>query len=57
MINIFMSKDAHVQKILAELGLTDEPQLSPEQEEILKTALDPQEQELADILKLFQSEE
>lgn len=46
-------KDAHVQKILAELGLKDEPDLSPEQEEILTTALDPNEQELADMLRIL----
>ncbi len=51
------SKDAHVQKILAELGLKDEPELSPEQEEILRTALDPEQQELADMLRILQRDE
>lgn len=46
-------KDAHVHKILAELGLKEEPELTPEQEEILRTALDPKEQELADILRVL----
>lgn len=47
-------KDAHVKKVLAELGLKDEPQLSPEQEELLKQALDPELQYQADIIKIFQ---
>lgn len=50
-------KDAQVQKILAELGLKDSPTLSPEQEEILKTALDPYEQELADMLRVLKNDE
>lgn len=52
-----MNKDAHVQKIMAELGLRDEPELSPEQEEILRTALDPDEQELANMLKVLKRED
>jgi len=46
-------KDATIQKVLAELGLKEEPELSPEQEELLKTALDPELQRLASIEKLF----
>jgi len=52
-----MNKDAHVHKIMAELGLKDEPELSPEQEELLKTALDPEEQELADMLKVLKKDD
>ncbi len=52
-----MNRDAHVQKILAELGLKDEPELTPEQEEVLRTALDPDEQELANMLKVLQRDE
>ena len=52
-----MNKDAHVQKILAELGFTEEPQLTPEQEEMFRLALDPEEQELADMLKVLTPDE
>jgi len=48
-----MKKDAYVYKVLSELGLTDEPELTPKQEEILQTALDPHEQELADMLRVL----
>ena len=47
------NKDAHVQKILAELGLKQEPKLTPEQEELLRRALDPEEQFLHDIKRIF----
>jgi hypothetical protein len=47
-------KDAAIKKVLAELGLKEEPELTPEQEELLKTALDPKEQELADMLRVLQ---
>jgi hypothetical protein len=47
------SKDSAVLKALAELGLKKEPQLTPDQEELLKQALDPEEQFLADVEKLF----
>lgn len=46
-------KDAAVLKALAELGLRQEIPLSPEQEQMLKQALDPHEQYLADIQALF----
>lgn len=46
-------KDAAVIKVLADIGMTDEPELSPEQEEQLKRALDPDEQFLYDVEKLF----
>lgn len=48
-----MNKDAHVLKALTELGLRKEVELSPEQEEILKIALDPHEQELDDMLRIL----
>ncbi len=50
-------KDAHIQKILAELGLKEEPELSPAQEEILKLALDPVEQELENMIKVLVKED
>ena len=50
------NKDAHVQKILAELGLKQEPELTPEQEELFRIALDPEEQFLHNVKKLFTKE-
>lgn len=47
------SKDAAVIKALAELGIHKQPDLSPEQEDMLKRALDPEEQFLHDVEKLF----
>lgn len=52
-----MSKDANVIKALAELGLRKEVELTPDQEEILKTALDPEEQELQDMLNILNHKE
>lgn len=46
-------KDAHVTKILADLGLKDQPELTPEQEEMLKRALDPELQFAHDIKRIF----
>lgn len=46
-------KDAAVIKALTQAGLRDDPQLSPEQEEMLKRALDPEEQFLHDVERLF----
>ena len=48
------AKDAKVTAILAELGLRDEPELTADQEETLRTALDPEEQALADMLRILQ---
>lgn len=48
-------KDAAVIKVLADIGYADEPELTPDQEEQLKRALDPDEQFLHDVEKLFQS--
>jgi hypothetical protein len=46
-------KDAAVTKVLSDIGFKDEPELTPEQEELLKRALDPEEQFLHDVEKLF----
>ena len=46
-------KDAAIEKILHELGHKSEPDLSPEQEEMLQRALDPEKQYLHDIERLF----
>lgn len=50
-------KDAAVLKALSELGLRDEPALTPDQEKLLQQALDPHEQYLEDILKIFNRSE
>ncbi len=50
------SKDAAVIKSLAELGLRKEVPLTPEQEQLLKQALDPYEQYLVDLQKIFTPE-
>lgn len=46
-------KDAAVEKVLADIGFREEPDLTPEQEEILQRALDPEEQFLYDVEQLF----
>jgi len=46
-------KDAAVEKVLSDIGIREEPDLTPEQEELLKRALDPEEQFLHDVEKLF----
>ena len=46
-------KDAKVIKALADLGLRPEEELTPDQEEMLKKALDPHEQFLDDVESLF----
>lgn len=50
-------KDAAVIKVLADIGAIDEPELTPEQEELLKRALDPEEQFLHDIKRLYVNED
>lgn len=45
--------DAKAQKALAELGLRSEVPLTPEQEQMLQRALDPEEQYLYDVERLF----
>lgn len=46
-------KQAAVIKILNDIGLAEEPVLSPEQEELLTRALDPEEEFLHSVKKLF----
>ncbi len=46
-------KDAAVIKVLNDIGYTEEPELSPEQEEMLKRACDPEQQFLYDVKNLF----
>ena len=46
-------KDCAVEKVLAELGLKDEPELSADQEEMLQRALDPEKEYLYQVEKLF----
>lgn len=49
-----MSKqDASVIKILTDLGLRKDPILTPDQEEVLKQATDPEEKFYADIVRVF----
>ena len=47
------SKDSAVWKALAELDLIPQPELTPEQEDQLARALDPELQRLKDIEDLF----
>jgi hypothetical protein len=49
----FTKRDAAVIKTLAELGAMECKELTPEEEEILRVALDPQEQFYQDIERLF----
>jgi len=42
-------------KALADLGLLDEPELTPEQEQLLLNALDPEEERLSNILDLYKT--
>lgn len=48
-----MKKDAAVIKALTLAGLRDEPELTLEQEDMLRRALDPEEQFLYDVERLF----
>ena len=50
-------KDAKVIKLLSCIGSENEPVLSPEQEEMLARALDPEKQFLHSVEKLFKSPE
>ncbi len=52
-----MNKDLEVIKALAELGLRKEAPLTLEQEKMLQLALDPNEQYLEDLLKIFKRTE
>ena len=49
------SKDAHVIKILADLDLKESPPLSPEEEQLLQQALDPELDFLNQVETLFQN--
>ena len=46
-------KDAAIIKVLSDVGYTDEPELTPEQEEQFERALDPEKQFLHDVERLF----
>lgn len=49
-----MSKqNAAIIKVLHDVNWTQSPKLTPEQEQMFKQAIDPEEQYLADIEKLF----
>lgn len=48
-----MKKDAAVIKALTQAGIRPEQELTPEQEEILQRALDPEKQYFYDIEQLF----
>lgn len=50
-------KDAKVIKALADLGLHPEATLSPEEEDMLRKAMDPHEQFLDDVEALFKQEQ
>jgi len=51
-----MSKqDAAITKVLSDLGIIEEPTLSPEQEDMLARALDPEKEFLHSVEKLFNS--
>lgn len=52
-----MKKDAAVEKILHELGLKQEPELTPEQEELYNRATNPEEQFFYDVERLFASKD
>ena len=51
------NKDALITKTLAELGLRKEPELTPEQEEMLQRAKNPDDFFLDDVERLFRREE
>jgi len=50
-------KDLTIIKVLSDLGLRSEPELSPEQEDMLQRALDPELQFIHDVQKLFKKDE
>lgn len=47
-------KDAATLKVLADLGLSKENPLTPEQERLIKGVLDPTEGLLQDVRRIFQ---
>lgn len=50
-------KEAAIIKVLNDVGQVEEPVLSPEQEQMLTRALDPEAEFLHCIKKLFKSED
>ena len=50
-------KDCAVEKVLAELGLRDEPKLSAEEEEMLQRALDPEKEFLYQVEQLYKKDD
>lgn len=48
-------KDAAVIKALAELGIREDPELSPEEELLLKRALDPEEDFYSNVEQVFKT--
>jgi len=46
-------KDAAITKVLSDLGYEEEPTLSPEQEEMLDRALDPEKEFMHSVERLF----
>lgn len=52
-----MNKDAKVQQILYELDLKQDEPLTPEQERLLEQALDPEQQFLSDVQRLFEKDQ
>ena len=50
-------KDASIIKVLTDLGLRDEPELTPEEEEMFIQATHPEEKFLAGVLKVFNSDQ
>jgi len=49
-------KDAAIIKVLSDIGYEEPSELSPEQEEILQRALDPEKDFLDSVEKLFNKE-
>ena len=48
-----MNKDHAIIKALADINLRPEPELTPEQEDMLRLALNPEEQFLNDVERIF----
>lgn len=52
-MNEFKNKDAHLKKILAELGMSKDKPLTPEQEEEFRYATDPDFKFQTDLERIF----
>jgi len=52
-----MSKESDIRRILTAMGQIRDEELTPEQEQLLKQALYPEEQFYADVLHLFSDKE